>query len=52
MADNTKTPAALLDDLAALDPPHRREVTEELRRVAETFASVLDDRHTAHNSGC
>ena len=30
MADTDKTPVSLLDDLAALDPAHRREVTLEL----------------------
>jgi hypothetical protein len=30
--------AMLLDDLAALDPPQRREVTAALRRVAATVA--------------
>ena len=51
MADNTKTRAALLDDLAALDPPPRLEVAEELRKVAETVAEVPDGRHTAHTLG-
>ncbi len=48
MADNKKTPAALLDDLAALDPPKRREVAAVLRSVAETFAGVPEGRDTAH----
>ena len=50
MADNEKTPTSLLDDLAApsLDPPQRREVADELRKVAETLAGVPDGRHTAH----
>lgn len=39
----------LLDELAALDPPHRREVAAALRRVAETFDGVPDP-HTAHTS--
>jgi hypothetical protein len=37
MADAEKAPATLLDELAALDPPQRREVAKELRTVAETF---------------
>ena len=37
----------LLDELAALDPPTRREVAKELRKVAETFAEVPDGRRTA-----
>ena len=50
MPDNEKA-AMLLDDLAALDPSQRREVAEELRKVAETFAGVPDGRHTAHTLG-
>jgi hypothetical protein len=43
----------LLDDLAALDPPQRREVAVVLRNVAETFAEVPDGRDAAHAlSGC
>jgi hypothetical protein len=37
-----------LGDLAALDPPQRRDVAIELRTVAETFAGVPDGRHTPH----
>ena len=48
MVDTAKTAAMLLDELAALDPPTRREVAKELRKVAETFAGVPDCRHTAH----
>ena len=48
MADTEKTAATLLAELAALDPPQRREVAKELRRVAETFAGVPDGRDTAH----
>ena len=39
--------ATLLDELAALDPPQRREVGTELRRVADAFAEVPDGRDTA-----
>ena len=48
MADNKKTPAVLLDDLAALDPTRRRTVAKELRKVAEIFAQVSDGRNTAY----
>jgi hypothetical protein len=46
-----KSHAALLDELAALDPPQRREVAKELRKVAEPFAGVPDGRDTAHMPG-
>ena len=42
MAETEKTAAMLLDDLAALDLPQRREVAKALRKVAETFAEVPD----------
>jgi hypothetical protein len=48
MADSEKTAAMLLDDLAALDAPQRREVAAALRGVAETFAGVPDGRGTAY----
>ena len=48
MSDTEKTAGALLDELAALDSPQRREVAAALRGVAETFAGVPDGRHTAH----
>ncbi len=51
MTDTEKTAATLLDDLAALDPSQRHEVAKELRKVADTFAGVLDGRHTAHTLG-
>ena len=51
MADSEKTPATLLDDLAALDSPQRREVAKELREMADTFPGVPDGRHTAHTLG-
>ena len=38
MSDTEKAPATLLDELAARDPPQRREVAAALRTVAETFA--------------
>ena len=48
MADTEKTAATLLAELAALDPPQRREVAKELRKVAENFAGVPDGRNTSH----
>ena len=51
MADSEKAPATLLDDLAALDPPKRREVAKELRKVSETFAEVPDGRTASHVLG-
>ena len=50
MADTEKTPAMLLDELAALDPAQRREVATTLRQVAEAFAEMPDGRHTAHTN--
>ena len=41
MLDNEKT-AMLLDDLAAPDLAHRREVATEWRTVAEIFAGLPD----------
>ena len=41
MAGTDKTPtAALLDQLAALDPAQRRELDGELRKVAEALGGV------------
>jgi hypothetical protein len=37
----------LLDELAALDPPQRREVAAALRSMAETVAGVPDAGDTA-----
>jgi hypothetical protein len=51
MAGTEKSQAALLDDRAALDPPQRRAVAKELRKVAEPFAGVPDGRDTAHTLG-
>jgi hypothetical protein len=49
MADTEKASAMLLlDQLAARDPPQRREVAAALRAVAETFAGVPDGRDTAY----
>ena len=46
MADNKKTPAALPDEVAALDPAQRLGVAKELRKVADTFAGGA--RRSAH----
>jgi hypothetical protein len=51
MGHTDKTPATLLDELAALDPSQRREVAAALRRVADMFAGVPDGRHIAHTLG-
>ena len=41
MADTEEpSPAALLDQLASLDPQERREVAAIVRRLSETFAEV------------
>jgi len=48
MADIDKNPATLLAELAALDPPQRRDVAAALRRVADMFAGVPHGRDTAH----
>ena len=50
MAGKENTQRALLAELAALDPPQRREVASALLGVAETFAGVPDGRH-AHTPG-
>jgi len=41
MADTEKTPAMLLDDLAALDPPQRCEVAAALRSVAARIRRTI-----------
>jgi hypothetical protein len=53
VADTEKTPAMLLNELAALDLRQRREVAAALRMVAETFAGIPDGRDTAQTRyGC
>jgi hypothetical protein len=49
--DNKKTPATLLDELVALDRVRRCDVAEELRKLAETFAEVLDGKTTSYVLG-
>ena len=51
MSRRREVTRALLDDLAALDPPQRREMAAALRTVAETVAGVPDGRDTAHALG-
>ena len=51
MADTAKTASMLLDELAALDPPTRREVAKGLSKVSETFAEVPDGKTASHVLG-
>ena len=51
MSDTENPAAMLLDELAALDPHHRREVAKHLRQVAENFAEVPDGKTTSHVFG-
>ena len=44
MADSKNSGVRLLDELAALDPPQRDQLANELRKVAETFSEVPDGR--------
>ena len=44
MADTDKTPEALLDQLAARDPPQRREVAAALRSVAARIRRTIRSR--------
>ena len=52
MADTEKTPAMLLNELAALDLRQRREVAAALRMVAETFAGCPTVGALSTPSGC
>jgi len=45
------SPATLLDQLASLDPPERREVATIVRRLSETLAEVPDGKTTSHMLG-
>jgi hypothetical protein len=40
MADSEKTPATLLDELAALDPPLRRDVAKGLQKLAGQWCAT------------
>ena len=52
MADTEEpSPAALLDQLASLDPQERREVAAIVRRLSETVAEVPDGKTTSHVLG-
>ena len=51
MADSEKTPATLLDELAALNPAQRRKVATLLKNVSETFAEVPDGKTASHVLG-
>ncbi len=51
MPDSNKSRVRLLDELAALDPPQRGELANELRKVAEIFSEVPDGRHTTYVLG-
>jgi hypothetical protein len=45
------SPAALLDQLADLDPQERREVATIVRGLSETLAEVPDGKTTSHVLG-
>jgi len=47
LADTNNTSTMLVDELAALDPAHRRELAAALRSVAETLVEVRDGQTTA-----
>ena len=51
MADTEKTPAMLLDELAALNLARRRELAAAFRSVAETLAEVRDGKTASHAIG-
>jgi hypothetical protein len=51
VADTIKTSTMLVDELAALDPAHRRELAAALRNVAETLAEVRDGKTASHVDG-
>jgi hypothetical protein len=44
LADTNNTSTMLVDELAALDLAHRRELAAALRSVAETLAEVRDGK--------
>ena len=51
MSDTEMVPADLLDTLAALDPPQRGQLANELRKVAETLSEVPDGKTASHVLG-
>jgi hypothetical protein len=51
VADTNNTSTMLVDELAALDPAHRRELAAALRGVAQTLAEVSDGKTTSHVLG-
>ena len=52
MADTQEvSPATVLDQLASLDPPERREVATIVRSLSETLAEVPDGKTTSHVLG-
>jgi hypothetical protein len=51
VADTNNTSTMLVDELAALDLAHRRELAAVLRGVAETLAEVPDAKTASHVLG-
>ena len=45
------SPAALLDQLASLDPQERRDVAAVVRRLSDTLADVSDNKTASHVLG-
>lgn len=52
MSDTEMSTADLLDTLAALDSPRRREVADQLRQASPTFAEVSDGQEGFIRSRC
>jgi hypothetical protein len=51
MADSNPATATLLDDLAALELSHRRDVAKQLRKLSETAGEIPDGKTTSHVLG-
>lgn len=51
VANTNNRSTMLIDDLAALDSAHRRELAAALRDVAQTLAEVPDGKTTSHVLG-
>lgn len=51
MAGTEETPAALIDELAALNEKQRRELAAELRKVAKALGDVPDAGPSIHTPG-